>query len=219
MPSVSLIWITPGAEQQIAYCARVSNPSNQNNPDYAKLLRYCAEHGHWSVFEMANMCVEINTTRDISAQILRHRSLSFQEFSTRYSDTSQLGKVSLPDLRMQDKKNRQNSIRLEDAELTEDQVFRIQDLQTEIDSLYRSSTSLYGRMLSEGIAKECARKILPLNTPTRLYANGTLRSWIHYVQVRGHESTQLEHRQIALEVKDIMRNNIPTVYEALLAGE
>ena len=165
------------------------------------------------------MCVEINTTRDISAQILRHRSLSFQEFSTRYSDTSQLGKVSLPDLRMQDKKNRQNSIRLEDAELTEDQVFRIQDLQTEIDSLYRSSTSLYGRMLSEGIAKECARKILPLNTPTRLYANGTLRSWIHYVQVRGHESTQLEHRQIALEVKDIMRNNIPTVYEALLAGE
>jgi thymidylate synthase (FAD) len=219
MPSVSLIWITPGAEQQIAYCARVSNPSNQNNPDYAKLLRYCAEHGHWSVFEMANMCVEINTTRDISAQILRHRSLSFQEFSTRYSDTSQLGKVSLPDLRMQDKKNRQNSIRLEDAELTEDQVFRIQDLQTEIDSLYRSSTSLYGRMLSEGIAKECARKILPLNTPTRLYANGTLRSWIHYVQVRGHESTQLEHRQIALEVKEIMRNNIPTVYEALLAGE
>lgn len=219
MPSVSLIWITPEAEQRIAYCARVSNPSNQNNPNYAKLLRYCAENGHWSVFEMANMCVEINTTRDISAQILRHRSFSFQEFSTRYSDTSQLGDVPLPDLRMQDKKNRQNSIRLEDAELTEDQVSRIQDLQTEIDSLYRSSTNLYNQMLSEGIAKECARKILPLNTPTRLYANGTLRSWIHYVQVRSHESTQLEHRKIALAVKEIMKDNAPTVYEALLSGE
>jgi thymidylate synthase (FAD) len=219
MPSVSLIWITPEAEQRIAYCARVSNPSNQNNPNYAKLLRYCAENGHWSVFEMANMCVEINTTRDISAQILRHRSFSFQEFSTRYSDTSQLGDVPLPDLRMQDKKNRQNSIRLEDAELTEDQVSRIKDLQTEIDSLYRSSTNLYNQMLSEGIAKECARKILPLNTPTRLYANGTLRSWIHYVQVRSHESTQLEHRKIALAVKEIMKDNAPTVYEALLSGE
>jgi thymidylate synthase (FAD) len=219
MPSVSLIWITPEAEQRIAYCARVSNPSNQNNPNYAKLLRYCAENGHWSVFEMANMCVEINTTRDISAQILRHRSFSFQEFSTRYSDTSQLGDVPLPDLRMQDKKNRQNSIRLEDAELTEDQVSRIKDLQTEIDSLYRSSANLYNQMLSEGIAKECARKILPLNTPTRLYANGTLRSWIHYVQVRSHESTQLEHRKIALAVKEIMKDNAPTVYEALLSGE
>lgn len=165
------------------------------------------------------MCVEINTTRDISAQILRHRSFSFQEFSTRYSDTSQLGDVPLPDLRMQDKKNRQNSIRLEDAELTEDQVSRIKDLQTEIDSLYRSSTNLYNQMLSEGIAKECARKILPLNTPTRLYANGTLRSWIHYVQVRSHESTQLEHRKIALAVKEIMKDNAPTVYEALLSGE
>lgn len=216
---VSLIWITPRAEQQIAYCARVSSPTNQSNPDYTKLLKYCAEHGHWSVFEMASMCVEINTTRDISAQILRHRSLSFQEFSTRYSNNTQLGDILVPDLRLQDKKNRQSSIKLEDSDLQDDKIEYIQTLQKEMRELYDSSSDLYERMLKAGVAKECARKILPLNTPTRLYANGTLRSWIHYVKVRSHESTQLEHRLIALAVKDIMKNNVPTIYQALLAGE
>jgi thymidylate synthase (FAD) len=212
MSLVSLVWITPEAEKQIAYCARVSNPNNQENPDYAKLLKYCASHGHWSVFEMASMCVEINTTRDISAQVLRHRSFSFQEYSLRYSQAKDLGNIPTPDLRLQDVKNRQNSIPVDPDQ-------GIQELQSEIESLYRSSTDLYNRMLDSGIAKECARKVLPLNTPTRLYMSGTIRSWIHYVQVRGDVSTQAEHRQIALGVKAIIGENLPTIFQSLLAGE
>lgn len=212
MSPVSLVWITPEAEKQISYCARVSNPDNQNNPDYAKLLKYCATHGHWSVFEMASMCVEINTTRDISAQILRHRSFSFQEYSLRYSQAKDLGDIPTPTLRLQDLKNRQNSI-----PVTPD--CKIQNFQGEIESLYQSSTDLYIRMLDSGIAKECARKVLPLNTPTRLYMSGTIRSWIHYVQVRCDVSTQAEHREIALGVKDIIEENLPTIFQSLLSGK
>lgn len=158
------------------------------------------------------MCVEINTTRDISAQILRHRSFSFQEYSLRYSKAKDLGNIPLPDLRLQDLKNRQNSIPV-------DPDCEIREFQSEIESLYQSSTDLYTRMLDAGIAKECARKILPLNTPTRLYMSGTIRSWIHYVQVRGDVSTQVEHREIALMVKEIMGENLPTIFQSLLVGE
>ncbi len=207
--SVRLISITPNAEETIAYCARVSNPANQeNHKTVDRLLSYCIEHGHWSIFEMANIVLEINTTRAISPQILRHRSFSFQEFSQRYASVEGLGGIDLPHLRRQDKTNRQNSI--DDLSPEQTQLFyrRIAQLFAESDDLYRE-------MVSKGIAKECAREVLPLAVPTRLYMNGTVRSWIHYIQLRTTDGTQLEHRQIAEQAKDVFIAELPIISKAL----
>jgi len=206
--SCKLVWITPGAEEMIAYLARVSNPSGQNNSETApKLIRYLIKHKHWSPFEMASICVEINTTRAISAQILRHRSMKFQEFSQRYADVGSLGTASLPHLRRQDSKNRQNSI--DDLKPT-----LISEYYRRISSLYEESQHLYQEMVSNGVAKECAREILPLGSPTRLYMKGDIRSFLHYTAIRSGPETQLEHRKIALEIRDILKHEIPVVYEA-----
>jgi thymidylate synthase (FAD) len=205
-----LIWITPHAEDQIVYCARVSNPKSQEegkSPD--RLIRYLAKHKHWSPFEMASMCVEITTTRDIAAQILRHRSFSFQEFSQRYSSTDLLGRALVPELRLQDHANKQNSLEDDFGILSE-------KFHDRIDELFLASHTLYEDMLKAGTAKECARKVLPLQTPTRMYMSGTIRSWIHYLQVRGGVETQLEHRQIAEAIKGILKEHLPTISEALL---
>lgn len=204
MSSVSLVWITPKAEQVIAYCARVSNPTNQHNHATApKLLKYCIDHQHWSPFEMASMCLEISTQRDIAAQILRHRSFSFQEFSTRYSDVSGLG-YSLPDLRLQDTKNRQNSL-----PIPED--MNLENVQAAIQLHLDKGQKLYQHLLSIGVAKECARRLLPLCQNTRLYMTGTVRSWIHYCQLRTNPDTQLEHRQIANQAQKILQSHIPSL--------
>lgn len=208
-----LVWITPDTEEIIAYLARVSNPAGQNNSETApKLIRYLIKHLHWSPFEMASMCVEINTTRAISAQILRHRSMKFQEFSQRYADVGSLGSAHLPHLRRQDLKNRQNSIDDLKPEL-------ISDYYRRIGSLYEESQHLYQEMVSNGVAKECAREILPLGSPTRLYMKGDIRSFLFYVAVRSGPETQLEHREIALEIKDILRKEIPVIYEAFFEAE
>ena len=205
-----LISVTPKAEEIIVYCARVSNPSNQDNMDTAdKLLRYLVKHKHWSPFEMANMVVEINTTRAIAAQILRHRSFSFQEFSQRYSDVGALGSAVMPHLRRQDLKNRQNSIDDLDSELI-GQYYR------RIGQIFEDTEHLYREMVSSGVAKECARGILPLNSPTRMYMNGTIRSWIHYLQIRSGVETQMEHRQIALNILEIFKAEMPVIYSSLL---
>jgi thymidylate synthase (FAD) len=208
MSSVRLIWITPNAELQLAYIARVSNPKNQDNPDSSKLLRYCIEHKHWSIFEMANMCMEINTTRSISPQILRHRSFTFQEFSQRYADVTSIGSPKVPHLRRQDQKNRQNSIDDLDAEKTASYYRRIQQHFYEAEDLYRE-------MVSNGVAKECARDVLPLASPSRLYMNGTVRSWIHYIDLRSGNGTQAEHKKIALMAKEVFKEHLPTVAQAL----
>ena len=211
--NVSLVWATPNAEEMIVKMARVSAPKNQSNMDTApKLLRYLIKHKHWSPYEMANLCVEINTTRAISAQIIRHRSFSYQEFSQRYADTNELGSAVIPHLRRQDHKNRQNSIDDLPAELVGSYYRRISEL-------YESSEHLYREMVSNGIAKECARSILPLSTQTRLYMNGTLRSWIHYLQLRCDPGTQLEHRQIAREIKRIFCERFPVIGEAAFSEE
>jgi thymidylate synthase (FAD) len=208
MSKVQLIWRTPDAELMITKMARVSAPKNQNNMETApRLLRYLLEHKHVSPFEMANMCVEIETTRAISAQILRHRSFSFQEFSQRYADTNELGSSAMPHLRRQDTKNRQNSIDDLGADLVSGYYRRI-------SHLFEEAEHLYSEMVSNGVAKECARNILPMATPTRMYMNGTLRSWIHYLQVRTDPSTQLEHREVALKVKDIFTEQFPVIAEA-----
>ena len=204
-----LISITPNAEEQIVYMARVSNPSNQNNMDTApRLIKYLIKHKHWSPFEMASMQVEINTTRAIAAQVLRHRSFSFQEFSQRYSSVGDLPPIGLPHLRTQDLKNKQASHDDLDEEVK-------RHLEIEIDRLYKSSQDLYNYALSKGVAKECARSILPLGTPTRMYMSGTIRSFIHYVEVRAGIETQLEHRLIARDIKRIFTEQLPTVAEAL----
>jgi len=202
-----LIWITPEAEQQIEYCARVSNPKGQDKIDTTgKLLRYLVKHKHWSPFEMASACVEITTTRDISAQILRHRSFSFQEFSQRYAEVSAVPVV--PELRRQDHTNRQNSI--------DDLDYLRQDLySSKIQHLFDESYRLYNELLEEGVAKECARKILPINSPTRLYMSGTIRSWIHYLSVRRETGTQLEHRLIANEIYQTLNKEMPNLWEVL----
>ena len=205
--SCKLVSVTPDAEKTIVYCARVSNPAGQSNENYVKLIRYLIKHKHWSPFEMANMVVEINTTRAISAQVLRHRSFAFQEFSQRYSDVGSLGSPSIPDLRRQDLKNRQNSI--DDVPQAQVAAYR-----RRISELFEDSEHLYKEMVSSGIAKECARGILPMNSRTRLYMNGTIRSWIHYLQIRASVETQLEHREIALQVMDIFEEQLPTIYEA-----
>jgi thymidylate synthase (FAD) len=209
LPStVSLVSVTPKAEELIAYCARVSNPDNQDNPDSEKLIRYLINHNHWSPFELAHVVLEINTTRSIAAQILRHRSFSFQEFSQRYADVSLMSFATAPALRRQDSKNRQNSIDDLDEEL-------ITDYQTKTQVLFDQSRLLYEELLSAGVAKECAREVLPLATPTRLYMAGSVRSWLHYVELRSANGTQLEHRQIALQVKQILSEILPNVSQAI----
>jgi len=205
--NVKLIWITPDAEQQIEYCARVSNPKGQDKIDTTgKLLRYLVKHKHWSPFEMASACVEVNTTRDISAQILRHRSFSFQEFSQRYAEVSAVPVI--PELRRQDHTNRQNSI--------DDLDYLRQDLySSKIQHLFDESYRLYNELLEEGVAKECARKILPMNSPTRLYMSGTIRSWIHYLSVRKGPETQLEHRMIANQIYHVLNKELPNLWEVI----
>ena len=208
MSRAQLVWITPDAERMIAHIARVSNPANQNNPDYEKLLRYCMEHGHWSVFEMASACIEINTTRDIGRQILRHRSFSFQEFSQRYADVSALPEPELREARLQDTKNRQNSFDLGPGPLAD----RWDILQHEV---YDAAIERYREAIDLGIAKEQARALLPEGlTPSRMYMAGTLRSWITYLKVRLDPSTQKEHRQIAQKIADLLRAEVPTIIEA-----
>ena len=207
--NVELISITPDAEKTIAYCARVSNPMGQDRDEYAKLLKYCIDHGHWSIFEMANMVLEIETTRGIAAQILRHRSFSFQEFSQRYADTNLIAEdIPSPDLRIQDEKNRQNSL---DNLADNDKITwsRI------IEDHFRKSQYIYDEMLKVGIAKECARFILPLATPTKMYMNGTIRSWIHYINLRSANGTQREHMDVANKCKEIFIQQLPVVAEAL----
>jgi len=207
--NVKLISVTPDAEKTMAYVARVSNPNNQENPNYAKLLSYCIKHNHWSVFEQSFMTLEIETTRGLAAQILRHRSFTFQEFSQRYADSSLLSDtIPLPDLRRQDTKNRQNSI--DDVD-----PFVIQKYQMLIQDHFRDAMALYKKMLDEGIAKECARFVLPLATPTRLYMSGSCRSWVHYIQLRSANGTQKEHMDIAKECKKIFSEQFPICYEAL----
>ena len=207
--SVKLVWITPEAESIITYCARVSNPKNQEaNANPERLIRYLIKHKHWSPFEMASACVEIETTRDISTQILRHRSFSFQEFSQRYSAVSDIGTATVPALRRQDLTNRQNS--LDDLSTEQKQIF-----SRRIAHLFAESDDLYREMVSNGVAKECARKVLPLNSPTRLYMSGTIRSWLHYLDVRCGVETQLEHRQIALSIQELLKANLPAIFTAI----
>lgn len=210
--NVELVHVTPNAEELIVKMARVSAPKNQSSMETApRLLRYLLKHSHVSPFEMANMCVEINTTRAISAQIIRHRSLSFQEYSTRYSDVSEIGSPTVPQLRRQDLKNRQNSV----DDLTADEVGAY---YRRISQLFEDAEHLYREMVSNGVAKECARSILPLASPTRLYANGTLRSWIHYIKLRESHGTQLEHMQIAKEIKVIFTAQFPIIAEAAFSS-
>jgi len=213
MNDAKLIWVTPNAEEMITRMARVSAPKNQDNMETApKLLRYLIKHKHWSPYEMANLCVEINTTRAISPQIIRHRSFSFQEFSQRYADTSELGSAVIPHLRRQDFKNRQNSI----DDLSSD---AISGYYRRISKLYEDAEHLYREMVSSGVAKECARSVLPLSTQTRLFMNGTIRSWIHYLLLRCHESTQAEHREIAESIKRIFCKEFPVIGEAAFAED
>jgi thymidylate synthase (FAD) len=207
--TVKLVWATPNAEEMIVKMARVSAPRNQDNMDTApRLLRYLINNNHWSPYEMANMCVEIETTRAIAPQILRHRSFSFQEFSQRYADASELGSAVIPHLRRQDQKNRQNSIDDLDSDL-------ISGYYRRISHLYEDAEHLYREMISNGVAKECARAVLPLSTQTRLYMNGTLRSWIHYLQLRTANGTQLEHQQIARDIQQIFCDQFPVIGEAV----
>jgi len=207
--TVKLISITPDAEKTMAYIARVSNPANQDNENYSKLLAYCIKHNHWSVFEQSSMSLEIETTRGIAAQILRHRSFTFQEFSQRYADSSLLAeKIPVPELRRQDTKNRQNSI--DDID-----PFVIQKYEMLIQDHFRDAMALYQTMLDEGIAKECARFVLPLATPTRIYMTGSCRSWIHYINLRSANGTQKEHMDIALACKEVFKEQFPSVAEAL----
>lgn len=210
-PLAKLVWITPEAESHIVYCARVSNPKGQQegkNPE--RLLSYLVKHKHWSPFEMASACFEVNTTRDISAQILRHRSFSFQEFSQRYAEVQQ--RPELPSLRRQDLTNRQNSI--DDLPL---------EVLAECDKLigqaFVTSYRAYDRLLELGVAKECARKVLPMNSPTRLYMSGTIRSWIHYLQVRTGPETQLEHRQIAEAIAGVLSKELPSLSNLIRYSE
>ena len=205
---VKLITVTPDAEQMMAYIARVSNPSNQDNEKYAGLLKYCIKHNHWSVFEQSSMTLEIETTRAIAAQILRHRSFTFQEFSQRYAASTALGDIDLPELRRQDLKNRQNSTDDLDPEMVE-------KFEKQMITLFSSAKSLYEQMLSQGVAKECARMVLPLCTPTRIYMTGSCRSWIHYINLRSAHGTQKEHMEIAEACRKVFIEQFPSVSEAL----
>ena len=207
--NVKLVTVTPKAEETMGYVARVSNPKNQDNPKVAGLLSYCIKHGHWSVFEQAHLTVEIETTRGLAAQILRHRSFTYQEFSQRYADSSMLSKViPLPELRRQDDKNRQNSI--DDLD-----PFVVQDFDLKMQRHFVEGMKLYKEMLDAGVAKECARFVLPLATPTKLYMTGSVRSWIHYINLRSAHGTQKEHMQIAENCRSIFNEQFPIVAEAL----
>ena len=207
--TVKLVSITPDAEATMGYVARVSNPANQENPNVAGLLKYCIKHNHWSVFEQSFMTLEIETTRAIAAQILRHRSFTYQEFSQRYADSSLLAeKIPLPELRRQDTKNRQNSI--DDLD-----PFVVQKLEMQMQTLFDSSMALYQQMLERGVAKECARNVLPLCTPTRIYMSGSCRSWIHYITLRSANGTQKEHMDVANACREVFKEQFPTVAEAL----
>ena len=206
--TVHLISITPDAEQTMAYIARVSNPSNQDNEKYAGLLKYCIKHNHWSVFEQSTMTLEIETTRAIAAQILRHRSFTFQEFSQRYAQTNYLGDIELPELRRQDQKNRQNSTDDLDPNV-------IDTLNKQMQTLFDSSLALYNQMIELDVAKECARMVLPLCTPTRIYMTGSCRSWIHYINLISAHGTQKEHMDIAAACRKVFTEQFPTVSEAL----
>ena len=205
---LKLISVTPDAEKTMAHIARVSNPNNQDNPNYAGLLKYCIKHNHWSVFEQSSMTLEIETTRAIAAQILRHRSFTFQEFSQRYAQSNELGDIELPDLRRQDAKNRQNSTDDLDRKL-------VHDYEIGIRKHFDNAMWLYKDMLANGVAKESARFVLPLATPTRLYMTGSVRSWVHYIELRSGHGTQKEHMDIANGCKDIFIREFPTVAEAL----
>ena len=207
--NVKLVTVTPKAEETMGYVARVSNPKNQDNPKVAGLLGYCIKHGHWSVFEQAHLTVEIETTRGLAAQILRHRSFTYQEFSQRYADSSMLSKViPLPELRRQDDKNRQNSI--DDLD-----PFVVQDFDLKMQRHFVEGMKLYKEMLDAGVAKECARFVLPLATPTKLYMTGSVRSWIHYINLRSAHGTQKEHMEIAENCRSIFNEQFPIVAEAL----
>ena len=208
MHNAKLIWITPDAEQLIGKIARVSNPKNEDNPNVKGLIKYLIKHKHWSPFEMASMCVEIQTTRAISPQILRHRSFSFQEFSQRYAVATDLGQLHVPKLRRQDLDNRQNSID-DIPEVDQDRII------TQVERHYRDAEDLYQYMLDQGVAKECAREVLPMGTTTRLYMSGTIRSWLHYVDLRGRDGTQREHMTIARQIGDILDDQVPTVARAM----
>ena len=207
--NVKLLTVTPDAEKTMGYVARVSNPNNQDNPKVAGLLGYCIKHGHWSVFEQAHMTVEINTTRGLAAQILRHRSFTSQAFSQRYADSSLLAdEIPLPELRRQDTKNRQNS--------TDDMDDRkVNHYNRKMQQHFKQGMKLYQNMLKDGVAKECARFVLPLATPTRLFMTGSVRSWIHYIELRSGHGTQKEHMDIANACKDVFRTQFPIVSEAL----
>ena len=208
MEKVKVVSVTPDAEKTMAYIARVSNPANQENDNFSGLLKYCIQHEHWSVFEQSSMTLEIETTRAIAAQILRHRSFTFQEFSQRYAKSNELGKIELPQLRRQDKKNRQNSI--DDLD-----PFVQQKLEAQMITLFSSAQSLYNQMIEEGVAKECARMVLPLCTPTRIYMTGSCRSWIHYINLRSAHGTQKEHMDIAEDCRKVFVKEFPSVSEAL----
>ena len=206
---IKLVSVTPDAEKHMAYVARVSNPSNQGNDKFAGLLKYCIQHGHWSVFEQAFMTVEINTTRGLAAQILRHRSFTFQEFSQRYADTNLLDSViPVPDLRSQDLKNRQNS----NDDIPQEKK---EEYQALIARHFSEAMDLYNALLQEGVAKECARFVLPLATPTRIYMTGSVRSWVHYIDLRSAHGTQKEHMDVVAEIRKIFAAQFPTVAEAL----
>ena len=209
MPTVKLVSITPDAEKTMAYIARVSNPNNQDNDNFSGLLKYCIKHQHWSVFEQSSMTLEIETTRAIAAQILRHRSFTFQEFSQRYADTNLIAnKIPVPALRKQDLKNRQNS--------TDDlDEFVKQDIEMTITAHFNHAEKLYKRMLDAGVAKECARMVLPLCTPTKIYMTGSCRSWIHYIDLRSAHGTQKEHMEIAKACQKVFTEQFPAVSEAL----
>ena len=206
--NVQFVSITPDAEKTMAYIARVSNPSNQDNENFSGLLRYCIKHQHWSVFEQSTMTLEIQTTRAIAAQILRHRSFTYQEFSQRYADSNLLGNIELPELRRQDDKNRQNSIDDLEPEVVE-------KFNRQMNTLFSSAFGLYNQMLEAGVAKECARFVLPLATPTRIYMTGSCRSWIHYINLRSAHGTQKEHMEIANACKKVFVEQFPAVSEAL----
>ena len=205
---VNLVTVTPEAEKTMAYIARVSNPKNQENQDFQKLIKYCIKNEHWSVFEQAYMTLKIETNRGIAAQILRHRSFTFQEFSQRYADSSQLGTIPIPELRRQDNKNRQNSISDLPSNISN-------DFKEKIKIQFENCVNLYQEMLDKGVAKECARFILPLATPTRIYMTGSCRSWIHYIKLRSGHGTQKEHLIIANKCKKIFTNEFPAVSQAL----
>ena len=207
--TVKFISITPDAEKMMAYVARVSNPSNQDNEKYSGLLKYCIKHNHWSVFEQSYMTLEISTTRAIAAQILRHRSFTYQEFSQRYADSSLLGvEIPIPEYRRQDTKNRQNSI--DDLD-----PVTVDKLERQTKTLFDSSMALYQQMLDLGVAKECARMVLPLATPTKIYMTGSCRSWIHYIDLRTANGTQKGHMKLALDCKQVFTEQFPSVSEAL----